>query len=469
MTACPRPREGLAFVPTADGYVVDGGPRREHLTGRLAREALPVLFRLLDGARTVEQLEEALGAPVRPIVDLLVQRDLVRFPAEPDPDPVRVFLQRTLPAPMADGVLRRLHAARVTVTGDPVTAEPLARVLRQSGVGTVGAAGGPADLAIAVPDGAGTHPAVAAGTAAGTALRRLGGFPDAPLPQAAPAKRYLTERRLPLRRSPHPLVRTMAWILAGQRGVPAAGPDGAVRTYLLGDLTGKGCRAYAVDPAGGALVELPGAARPDGADVTLVVTGDRSWITDALREKGGRLLLGDTGLLVARLADDARSAGWAARMRAPDGLAEPLDLDPERERVTAVLGLTRVRRVARPVRRGRRPAAGGDPRRLADQSLTRADEVCGPGRLRYAFRPRDAVGDYLTDRGVRAADVLVFTAGPDPRLVAKAAVAAGTVRLLAAEAGIACGLLPGLGDHDPGVLYGCALGRPGEIPAAIIR
>ncbi|GAA0328036.1 hypothetical protein [Actinoallomurus spadix] len=628
MSRHPRRREGLAFVPTADGYIVDGGPRREHLTGRLAREALPVLFELMDGTRTVEQIGQALGVPVHQIVDLLARRDLVRFVEEPDPHPSWIFLQRSLPASQADGMWRRLRAARVTVTGDRPVADLLAGVLRRSGVGTVDRSGGPADLTVAVLSGAevpavptsgallpvrtdtaavpigGTDrdPAragVTAGIAAGIALRHLAGYRPAGDPVApgviaepgtveeeavagrgalagaeavagegalagaeavagegalagaeavagrgalagaeavagkgalagaeavagrgalagaeavagkgtaagpgivagvgtltgtgaavgwgaaelpAPSvKRYLTERRLPLRRSPHPLVRTMAWILAGRRLAPAAAPGGVVRAYLVGDLTGGGHRAYAVDLAAGALVELPGTVKPGGEGVTMVLTGDRAWVQDA---PGERLLSGDTGLLIAQLADDARSAGWSARTCDADGRADVLDLDPDRERVTAVLELGPVRRVARPSRRRRRPPSWrfGDPARdvsrlmrLAGLGLARADEIHPAGRVRYACRPRGALGwidDYVADRAPEAAAVLLFTGEPDLRLVVKAAVAAGTFRLLAAGAGIESGLIAGLGDHDPRVLYGCVLGDPGRVPAAVLR
>lgn len=568
MSRHPRRREGLAFVPTADGYIVDGGPQREHLTGRLAREALPVLFELMDGTRSVEQIGQALGVPVHRIVDLLVRRDLVRFVEEPDPHPSRIFLQRSLPASQADGMWRRLRAARVTVTGDHPVADLLAGVLRRSGVGTVDRSGGPADLTVAVLSGAeapaappsgallpvrtdtaagpigGTDhdPAragVTAGIAAGIALRHLAGYRPAGNPVApgviaepgtveeetvagrgalagaetvagkgtaarpgiaarvgtltgtgaavgwgaaalpAPsAKRYLTERRLPLRRSPHPLVRTMAWTLAGRRLVPAAAPGGVVRAYLVGDLTGGGHRAYAVDLAAGALVELPGTVKPGGEGVTVVLTGDRAWVQDA---PGERLLSGDTGLLIAQLADDARSAGWSARTCDADGRVDVLDLDPDRERVTAVLELGPVRRVARPSRRRRRPPSRrfGDPARdvsrlmrLAGLGLARADEIHPAGRVRYACRPRGALGwidDYVADRAPEAAAVLLFTGEPDLRLVVKAAVAAGTFRLLAAGAGIESGLIAGLGDHDPRVLYGCVLGDPERVPAAVLR
>jgi hypothetical protein len=526
MSRYPRPKEGLVFIPVADGYIVEGGPQREHLTGRFARDVLPALFRLMDGTRTVEQIGHALGLPVDKILGVLIQRDLVRFQAEPDSHPLSVFMQRSLPAWLADGVWWRLRTARVTVTGDHLVAELLAGLLRESGVGTVSRADAPADLTIAVPGGTAMSPrppsgaflpvqwepvalpiggalpiecdparaAITAGAAAGVALRYLGGYRadhrqevrdptdmGVTLVPTSPAKRYLTERRLSLRRSPHPRIRTISWILAGWRLVPAAGPGGGVRAYLLGDLTGDGHRAYAVDLAASALVELPGTPEPDGDGVTLVLTCDHTWPSGALRETAARLLHGDTGLLIAQIADDARSAGWRVRIRDVDGHAELLDLDPQHERVTAVLELVPVRRVARPSRRGRRPAGRrfGDQyrdwsrvTRLADLGLARADEIWPYGRIRYACHPRDAVrwiDHYLDDRALSPAAVLLFTAEPDASLVTKAAVAAGTVHLMAASRGIESGLLAGLAEHDPHVLYGCALGNPGQIPARIVR
>ncbi|MFC4531077.1 hypothetical protein [Sphaerisporangium dianthi] len=613
MSRFPRIREGLAFVPVAGGYVVEGGPRREHLTGRFAREALAFLLPLLDGTRTVEQIGDVLGVPVHRAVDVLARQNLVTFHADPGPHPMRVFIGRSLPAPLADGVWRRLRAARVVVTGGHPTADLLAGLLREAGVGTVGRAGGPADLTVAVLDGPGTPPApetgaylplpaqgpplpagmslpfpagmpppfpdggvasagitvgdaasagITAGIAAGVAVRYLGGhrpdgrrivldlgmtgaFPSA-VTAPAPAKSHLTERRLPMRASPHPLVRTMSRILRGLRSEPLAGPGGAVRAYLLGDLTGGGHRAYAVDPAARALVELPGTPKPDGDHVTLVLTGDLAWPPDAtsgtrerllhgdtwlrerllhgdlgLRERllhgdlglRERLVHGDTGLLIARIAADARPAGWRARTGDMDDHAEVLELDPRRERVTAVVELA----PARPSRR-RRPPAGrrpgdrnhdaGRPNNLADLTgdagfsscvdltscagltgdgglsssaglagivglaLARAEELMPGGRIRCACRPRGAAGwvdEYLRDRETAAAAVLLFTGEPEARLVTKAAVAAGAVRSMAAGAGIACGLLAGLGEHDRRVLYGCALGHPGRIPTTIVR
>ena len=120
--------EGLAFVPVGAGYVVDGGNRREHVTGRLARELLPQLIPLLDGTRTADQVADALNLPAqyaRRVIALLAQRDLVRLQATPasgDPgSPLASFLRRSYPL-RADGIWRRLQGATVAVTcGQPLT------------------------------------------------------------------------------------------------------------------------------------------------------------------------------------------------------------------------------------------------------------------------------------------------------------------------------------------------------------
>ncbi|GGL05249.1 hypothetical protein Sme01_63930 [Sphaerisporangium melleum] len=651
MSGFPRRREGTAFIPVADGYIVEGGPRREHLTGRFAREVLPILLPLLDGTRTVDQIGDLLGVRVDRFVDLLARRDLVRFPADADPAPLRVFLQRSLPAPRADGVWRRLRAARVTVTGDHLLADLIAGLLRESGIGTVlrppagttwpgdaradltiailpgtppgpdtppglgagpgtppgldatpgpslppgpdatpglgttpgpslppglgtppglGITPGPGTLpgpgtwagpgpvagaflpvrpdAVALPDGrplpfACDGPAsagVTAGIVAGLAIRHLGGYradgrqvvPDPGGTHAAipggtgdvvpggmgdvisvapavpsPGRLHLTERRLPLRGSPHPLVRAMSRMLAGRRSVPEAGPRGAVRTYLLGELAGGGRRAYAFDPDARALVELPGTPEHGGEGVTLVLTGDLGRLPGEAEE---RLVHGDTGLLVARIAEDAQAAGWRVRMRDADGHAEPLDLDPGRERVTAVVELTPPSPDARTLGRGgprvRRRSGGAarDPegltgrhvshpsgrygadeppdlgecpecrelRELAGRALVRTGAMWPDAPIRYTCHPRGRLrwmDRYLEERELSPAAVLVFTGVPDPRRVTKAAVAAGTVRLMAASAGIACVLLPGLGEHDRRVLYGCAPAGPGPAPAPLVR
>ncbi|MEV0390007.1 hypothetical protein [Nonomuraea sp. NPDC050643] len=596
MSRYPRLTEGLAFVPVPEGYIVEGGQRRELLTGRLARGLFPDLLPLLDGTRTLDQIGTGLGLPVayvRSVVSLLARRDLLRLTEARaglgGPAPMRTFLRRSFPSARASGIWRRLQASTVAVTGAPPLRDLLVDLLRQSGVGTVDDARATAGLTISVlsgaettadrpgpllpvragsravsigplllpgdpappggPDAGGPDPALAgvtAGVAVGAALRLLGGHgddderhrvidvlnvdgqvriaarPAGSDPRASghtasghagdvviPAKWYLTERRLPSRRSPHEPVRAMSWMLGEQHLVPSAAPAGAIRTYLLGDLA-DGDRAYFVDPAARHLVELTSPVSRDRDGVTLVLTHDLTWLPRTFREPGLRLLYGDTGLALAQVADNARPAGWRARVRRIVTPAHPwpsmgldLDLDPDRERVAAVVDLTPARPVARPSRRPRLPMShcfGNEPldpdrlTRLVTSAFARVREVWGSGPPRCALYTRGVAGSFqrtggpdrrgdpnpadleghLGDRGLSPSAVLLFTTEPDAdlengsgRLLAGAAMAAGTVRLLAARAGIVTGFLARLPERfslDRRVLYGCALGRPSGGP-----
>ncbi|QFY07772.1 DUF742 domain-containing protein [Nonomuraea phyllanthi] len=568
--------DGLAFVPVRDGYVVDGGARQEHVTGRLARELFPALLPLLDGTRTVEEIAGVLGLPlpyVREVVARLAERDLVRLHAASTPQhrspPMRVFLRRSYPG--ADGIWQRLRTSSVAVScGRPLTGL-VSGLLRQSGVGPLGHGAGTPDLAVGVPanhaapvlpvrvtatavsigplvrpDDAAGHGAesgecdpvlagVAAGVIAGIVVRVLGGHgerhaeerivdvlhaegrirvvertasapagpaPDSPTPAGpAPggpvlgaacrhaARHHLTERRVPLRRGARPLVRAMSRIAGGLPLVPAAGHAGAVRAYLLADLDG-GPRRYAVDPVAGELVELPGAAGQAGDLPALVLAHD-----PCVRE---RLLPGDTGLMLAQLADDAHTAGWRVRAAVP---RVPPDLGAGGGRAAVVAELAPVRPRARPAGRAR-PAAGCHPgdepldgarlARVISRALARVEETWEHGHLRcvaYARnirntapgtawwtgepdRRRDAalpaLEGQLADRGLSPAALLLFTAhATDARTRMEAAMAAATVRLLAARAGMGATLVAGLPEDlslGRSVLYGCALGSPSTGP-----
>nr|WP_250574454.1 hypothetical protein [Nonomuraea sediminis] len=496
MNAYPRLTEGLAFIPVADGYVVEGGQRRQTLTGPLARDVLPVLLPLLDGSRTACEL----GLPPA-LVSALVRLGLVRLldrPWTPDPEDsaLRVCLRRSFPPERADGVWRRLRASRVAVVGRHRLCGLIAAVLTQSGVEV-----GPGSLTIAVnepgvdavlhvsagsstialgrvvPDAGADCSAALAGAAAGTiagiALRLLGGHGPVhrdvqvvesggrvrvigpPVVGAGGASsRYLTERRLPL----------PAWL----RGLPA--PPGAVRLYVR-----DGAASYFADPIARELVELAGSGRPGGDGPAVVLT------CPATRASTGVEAGIEAGITLAELAAGVRARGLRARARRPprDGsLDERLDLDPERERVAVVVELSPGPRAARPVRRpatsafAERPLDGRRLARLIERARSAAEEIHPDALPRWTLYARRVTGvtadsppeleRYLDGRGMSPAAVLLFADGPD---LIGAGLAAGTVRLLAGRAGIAAALLADQG------LYGCALGyaASSEPPAVAAR
>ncbi|MFI6599548.1 hypothetical protein ACIBHX_25130 [Nonomuraea sp. NPDC050536] len=491
MNAYPRLTEGLAFIPVAGGYVVEGGERRQTLTGRLARDVLPVLLPLLDGSRTAGEL----GLPPA-LVSALVRLGLVRLldrPWTPDPgEPaaLRVYLQRSYPPERADGIWRRLRGSQVAIVGDHRLCGPLASALARSGVEV-----GPGSVAIAVnepgveavlhvsagshtvavgravPDaGADCSPAlagVAAGVIAGIALRLLGEHGavgrDVQVVESAGrvrvveqvgalaggvGKRYLTEHRLPL----------LPWL----RGLAA--PLGAVRLYVC-----DGPASYVIDPIARELVELAGRARRGGDGPAVVLTCPATCDSSDI----------EVGLALAELAASVRAWGLRARARTPrhDGsLSERLDLDPERERIALVVELSPGPRAARPVRRpmttsfAERPLDGRRLARLAERARRTAEEIYPDGRPRWTLHARRVTGmtagsppeleRYLDDRCLSPAAVLLFGAEPD---LIGAGLAAGTIRLLAGRAGIATGLLA---DQD---LYGCALGYAASPePSAVV-
>ena len=104
----PRLVPGLVRVPTADGLIVDGGPRRQSFTGRSAATTLPVVMDALDGASTLEQLSTTLDMPsehLSQFLALLYTTGLLEDAAtDTAEDPVddsidaqaRVFLTRSL-------------------------------------------------------------------------------------------------------------------------------------------------------------------------------------------------------------------------------------------------------------------------------------------------------------------------------------------------------------------------------------
>lgn len=489
----PRLNEGLAFIPVAGGYVVEGGERRQTLTGRLARDVLPVLLPLLDGSRTADEL----GLPPV-LVSALVRLGLVRLldkPWTPDPDDsaaLRVFLRRSFPPERADGVWRRLRTSRVAVVGRHRLRGLITAVLAQSGVEVgpcssviavnepgvdallhVSAGSSTVSVGSVVPDAGEDCSAALAGAAAGMvagiALRMLGGHgpvrTDAQVVESAgrvrviqpscagaggASRRYLTERRLPL----------LPWL----RGLAA--PPGSVRLYVC-----DGAASYFVDPVARELVELARAGQPGGDGPVVVLTYDSSGFEAGF----------EAGIALAELAASVRAQGLRARARRPprDGsLDERLDLDPARERVAVVVELSPCPRAARPVRRPMTSAFAERPlderrlARLVERARCAAEEIYPDDRPRWTLYARRVAGvtadsppeleRYLEDRSMSPAAVLLSADGSD---LIGAGLAAGAVRLLAGRAGIAAGLL-----SDPG-LYGCALGygASSELPAVAAR
>jgi bacteriocin biosynthesis cyclodehydratase domain-containing protein len=114
--------------------------------GGAATRLLPHLLPLLDGRRTVDEVVEQLGEPIRPAVeralDLLREHRLL---TDGLPDEIPDGERRTLeglaaidPYGRSPGELRpRLAAARAVVVGDGATADEIERVLRASAVGSV--------------------------------------------------------------------------------------------------------------------------------------------------------------------------------------------------------------------------------------------------------------------------------------------------------------------------------------------
>jgi hypothetical protein len=327
-----------------------------------------------------------------------------------------------------------------------------------------------------------------------------------PLP-TAPPKRYLNEPR-------HRPQGTLRWLLrvTGPEWTPSAGGPCTVNRYVLGNLPGAGRSVCAVDDAGsGDLVVIKPAPR---GGLRFVFCGDLVGSTAAFGQSGRRLAYQDSGLALAQIAVGADAAGWRARVRAEDP-AGLLDLDPAREIPAAVVELISG------------AAGGADRRRRLSQLLTSlpacyefsdasveiapltelvARALAGTRALwgrdsppvrclvlacrvdglaaglhngRFGWLKHVDPGpvlSYLADRNIEPAALLLFTGdvaaalascGPDGYrvLVAKAATAAGGVRIAAGRAGLAAGLfarLPGslVQDRNRRVLYGCALGAP---------
>ncbi|WP_163505184.1 hypothetical protein [Fodinicola acaciae] len=186
MTAAPvfpRLRSGLVAVQTADGMVIEGGPRSQRLAGGFANRVLPRLLPLLDGSRRLDDVAAVLPARLEQVataIRVLAERGIVEVTAEQvrpaNQTPLHAFLDRTTPPDHRDLIIRRLAAARVLVCGPHGPTSQLIRCLTDSGVGTIErdtAPRGAADLAIVVTT-APSDAAVSSGTATPTLRLQVG-------------------------------------------------------------------------------------------------------------------------------------------------------------------------------------------------------------------------------------------------------------------------------------------------------
>jgi len=164
--AYPRMVPGIVLVSSQDGYVVEGGPRRDLLTGRLVLDIVPALLPLLDGARALDDIAAVLGRPadeIARIVRALAESGVVEILDAPPsagggpPSALRTYLQRSSPVGRGEIIYRRLRAASALVTGEGQIPDLIAALLTRSGVGAVarlparaGGSGGAPDRA--VPD-----------------------------------------------------------------------------------------------------------------------------------------------------------------------------------------------------------------------------------------------------------------------------------------------------------------------------
>jgi hypothetical protein len=143
MTPAPRLLDGLALIPVDDGYLADGGPRRELLSGRAVRDLFPRLLPLLDGGHPATEIAASLGEPaqrIERVLALLQQHNLLDpapRPADPRPDPMRTYLRRSLLGGSGDRVLDKLAAARVVVLGPHRIGNALTELIRRGAVSDV--------------------------------------------------------------------------------------------------------------------------------------------------------------------------------------------------------------------------------------------------------------------------------------------------------------------------------------------
>lgn len=160
----PRLVPGLVRVPTADGLIVDGGPRRQSFTGRSAATALPVVMDALDGASNLYQLSSALDMPsehLEQFLALLYTTGLLEdaatdVPEEPGEHGIdaeaQVFLTRSLDTTRVhrsfSQLRRSLRQAPLAVQGPEPWASALNEQLSAEGFTVVTGHEGPSDTGV---------------------------------------------------------------------------------------------------------------------------------------------------------------------------------------------------------------------------------------------------------------------------------------------------------------------------------
>lgn len=114
--------------------------------GGAAREFLPALLPLLDGTRTLDELCELMGRRTTPAVEnalaVLAERGLLTVGPRQSGDPDRRRVAESLAAESVrdegiDEIAGRLETATVSLLGDGLALEGLARLLQRSAVGAV--------------------------------------------------------------------------------------------------------------------------------------------------------------------------------------------------------------------------------------------------------------------------------------------------------------------------------------------
>jgi bacteriocin biosynthesis cyclodehydratase domain-containing protein len=155
-------------VATVPGKVVlEHGQRILRLEGRATERLLPALLPLLDGRRTVDEIVEVLGPPVRPAVeralDLLAQHGVLEEgPPLPEDLPLPITGTAGLLASLRPGgpaladIAGSIASCSVAVAGDGIAGIEVARLLRAGGVNVHRGAAMEAgfDLTVCAPSGA---------------------------------------------------------------------------------------------------------------------------------------------------------------------------------------------------------------------------------------------------------------------------------------------------------------------------
>lgn len=150
-----KPWYRIATVP--GGLALEYGQMAVLLEGAAVERLLPALLPLLDGTRTLAEVEAHLGEPVAPAVrhaiGILAAHGLLTEGPPVDGDAARAasFVSATSHRGTSPARARRaLRRGRVVVAGEGRLAADVARLLRAAGVVRL-ARTGPAELVVAVP------------------------------------------------------------------------------------------------------------------------------------------------------------------------------------------------------------------------------------------------------------------------------------------------------------------------------